>query len=448
MVAGRGVGVVLDLVAGHLHEGLLEGGLLRRELMQADREVASLVADLRGEVSASQTAGRRWTMRDVLVAGQMAITVLLLVIAALLTRSFIAAQGTNSGFAVNRLAIVSIDTGTLGLNADQSQRFYDTALARVSAIPGVESAALATRVPMQLNANTWEIWVPGRHQPGEHGDTVEVTTVSPEYFKTMGVGIVEGRAFTTADRPETPRVAIVNETLARSIWPGQSAIGKIFRTRAGVGPPFAIVGVTADHKVRTLSETPTPFLHIAFTQRPSGYSAIVARTRGDAPALLRDMRNELLSIDPNLVFVENQTMEMQVDATLFPMRASAWLVSGVGLVAMLLAAIGIYGVIAYSVARRTKEIGLRMALGAAPSRVRLMVLRQVGVMVVIGGAIGLTFAVGLGWFAQSLLYELKGTDPLVLVAAAVSLSLVGLAAGFVPAHRASQVDPMSALRYE
>jgi predicted permease len=307
--------------------------------LQATRP--SLVADLRGEVSASTAGGHRWTLRDALVAAQMAITVVLLVIAALLTRSFIEAQRTNAGFAVNTLAVVSTDTSTLRLTPDQSQRFYQAALAKVSAIPGVESAALATRVPLQLNANTWEIWVPGRHQPGEHGDTVEVTTVSPEYFKTMGVGIVEGRAFTDADRPDTPRVAIVNETLARRVWPGQSAIGKIFRTRGGEGPPFEIVGVSADHKVRTLSELPTPFLQVPRNQRPGSYAAIVARTRGDAAALLRDMRREILALDPNVVFVENQTMETQVDATLFPMRASAWLVSGVGLVAMLLAAIGL-----------------------------------------------------------------------------------------------------------
>jgi predicted permease len=344
----------------------------------------SLIADLRGESNTAQAVGRRWALRDALVAAQMAITALLLVIAALLTRSFIAAQRTSAGFAVNRLAIVSTDASTLKLTPDQMQRFFETAVARVSAIPGVESAALATRVPLQLNASTWEIWVPGRHRPGEHGDTVDVSTVSNDYFKTMGVGIVEGRSFTDADRPDTPRVAVVNETLARRIWPGQSAIGKIVRTRGGEGPPIEIVGVSADHKVRTLSEPPTPFLQVSRNQRPGPYSAIIARTRGDAAALLRDMRREILAIDPNVVFIENQTMEMQVDATLFPMRASAWLVSGVGLVAMLLAAIGLYGVIAYSVARRTKEIGIRVALGARPGAVVGLVMRQ-GLLVAIAG---------------------------------------------------------------
>jgi predicted permease len=412
----------------------------------------SLVADLRGEVSASAAGGHRWTLRDALVAAQMAITVVLLVIAALLTRSFIEAQRTNAGFAVNTLAIVSTDTSTLRLTPDQSQRFYQNALSKVAAIPGVESAALATRVPLQLNANTWEIWIPGRHRAGEHGDTVEVTTVSPEYFKTMGVGIVEGRAFTDADRPDTPRVAIVNETLARRVWPGQSAIGKIFRTRGGEGPPFEIVGVSADHKVKTLSEPPTPFLQIPRNQRPGPYAAIVARTRGDATALLRDMRREILALDPNVVFVENQTMETQVDATLFPMRASAWLVSGVGLVAMLLAAIGLYGVIAYSVARRTKEIGIRVALGARPGTVVGLVMRQ-GLLVAVAGltvgcALTALVAVLAAQMIASVLYRVSVADPFSWVAAALVLLCVSALANLIPAWRASRVDPSEALRIE
>ena len=441
-------GRVLAFTLGATFLAALLAGLA--PALQATRP--SLIGDLRGEATAAQAAGRRWTLRDALVAGQMAITVLLLVIAALLTRSFIEAQRTHAGFAVNRLAIVSTDTSTLKLTPEQSQRFYDAAIARVSAIPGVESAALATRVPMQLNQNSWEIWVPGRHRPGEHGDTVEVTIVSTGYFRTMGVGIVEGRAFTEADRPDTPRVAVVNETLARRVWPGQSAIGQIFHTRGGVGPAFQIVGVSADHKVRTLSEPPTPFLQIPRAQRTGPYSAIVARTRGDAGALLRDMRRELLAIDPNLVFVENQTMEMQVDATLFPMRASAWLVSGVGLVAMALAAIGLYGVIAYSVARRTREIGIRVALGARPGAVVGLVMRQ-GLVVAAAGLIAGCAATGIvavlaARLLAGVLYRVSVGDPFSWLGAAALLLAVSALANLIPAWRASRVDPSEALRSE
>ncbi|HMB80786.1 MAG TPA: ABC transporter permease, partial [Vicinamibacterales bacterium] len=367
-------------------------GLLAGLVPALQASKPNLVADLRGDAAGPRAAGRRWTLRDALVAGQIAVTALLLVVAALLTRSLVAAQRTSVGFPVNHLAIVSTDTGLLRYTAERSRQFYDQAVARVSAIPGVESAALVTRVPLQVNASRWEVWIPGHHTPGDHGDVIEQTSVSTDYFKTMGVPIVEGRAFTDADRPDTPWVAIVNETMARRYWPGQSAIGKTLRSRASDGPSFEIVGVSADHKVLTVSEAPTPFLQVARNQRPSTYVAIIARTAGDAPTLLRDMRRTLLALEPNLIFVENQTMAAQVDATMFPARVSAWLVSSVGLMAMLVAAIGLYGVIAYSVARRTREIGIRIALGARSTSVIGLVLRHGLTVAIVGLAAGCAIA--------------------------------------------------------
>ena len=406
-----------------------------------------VLMDLRGD-SLSRAGGRRWSMRDVLVAGQMAVTALLLVVAALLTRSLAAAQRTDPGFAASRLAVVSTDTAMLRYDDQRSRQFFDQAMANVAAIPGVEAVTLASRVPLQVNANRWEIWIPGRHRPGDQGDTVEVTTVSPEFFKTLGVAIVEGRGFTDDDRPETPRVAVVNETLARRFWPGESAVGKVFHTRGGDGPAFTIVGVSADHKVLTLSERPTPFLHVARSQRPSSYSAIMARTRGDASALLRDMRRVLLALDPNVVFVENQTMEAEVDATLLPMRASAWLVSGVGLVAMLLAAIGLYGVIAYSVACRTREIGIRIALGAHRGAVVRLIMRQ-GLLVAVAGLIaGCLLAVAAARAIASALYGITAADPVSWIVAAAVLLFAASIANLIPAARAARVQPTQALRTE
>ena len=406
-----------------------------------------VLMDLRGD-SLSRAGGRRWSMRDVLVAGQMAVTALLLVVAALLTRSLAAAQRTDPGFAASRLAVVSADTAMLRYDDQSSRQFFDQAMTKVAAIPGVEAVALASRVPLQVNANRWEIWIPGRHRPGDQGDTVEVTTVSPEFFKTLGVAIVEGRGFTDDDRPETPRVAVVNETLARRFWPGESAVGKVFHTRGGDGPAFTIVGVSADHKVLTLSERPTSFLHVARSQRPSSYSAIMARTRGDASALLRDMRRVLLALDPNVVFVENQTMEAEVDATLLPMRASAWLVSGVGLVAMLLAAIGLYGVIAYSVACRTREIGIRIALGAHRGAVVRLIMRQ-GLLVAVAGLIaGCLLAVAAARAIASALYGITAADPVSWIVAAAVLLFAASIANLIPAARAARVEPTQALRTE
>ena len=204
--------------------------------------------------------------------------------------------------------------------------------------------------------------------------------------------------------------------------------------------------------MRSLSEAPTPFLQIPRAQRIGPYSAIIARTRGDAATLLRDMRQALLALNPNVVFVENQTMEMEVNATLFPMRASAWLVSGVGLVAMLLAAIGLYGVIAYSVARRTKEIGIRVALGARRGAVLAMVMRQ-GLIVAAAGLVAgcAAAAVAAALSARmvaGVLYHVGIADPFSWVGAAIVLLAVSALANLIPAWRASRVDPSEALRIE
>ena len=438
--------VLAFTLATTLFAGLLAG---LAPAIQASKP--NLVADLRGETPASG-AGRRFTLRDALVAGQIAVTALLLVVAALLTRSLVATQRTNVGFPVSRLAVLSTDTGMLRYSEERSRQFYDQAIEHVKAIAGVESAALVTRVPLQVNASRWEIWIPGHHTAGEHGDIIEQTSVSPDYFKTIGVPIVEGRAFTSADRPDTPRVAIVNETMARRYWPGESAIGKTLRSRASDGPLFEIVGVSADHKVLTVAEPPTPFLHVARSQRPGSYVAIIARTRGDAGALLRDMRRELLALEPNLVFVENQTMSAEVDATMFPARASAWLVSGVGFVAMLLAAIGLYGVIAYSVARRTREIGIRIALGARPGAVVGLVMQQglivAGVGLLVGSLLSMLLVTLAVRVIPGALYGITASDPTAWASAIVLLLAVSALANLVPAWRAARVDPTEALRIE
>jgi predicted permease len=413
---------------------------------------ANLTADLRGE-PVGRAAGRRWTLRSLLVAGQMAVTAVLLVVAALLTRSVIAAQRTNLGFPVDRIALVSIDASQLRYDRDRTQQFFDQTLASIRAIPGVEAVALSTRPVFSVNANQWEIWIPGLHRPGAHGATVEVTSVSRDYFDAMSVPIVAGRAFTDDDRADTPRVAVINETMARRFWPGQDPIGQTFRSRNSEGPVFQIVGVSADHKVTTVSESPTPFLHVARRQQPNPYSAFIARTRGgDASALLRDMRRAIHAVEPNLAFIENQTMEGEVGLTLFPVRASAWLVSGVGLVAMLLAAIGLYGVSAYSVALRTREIGIRMALGARQTTVVGLVMRQ-GLGVAIAGlAAGCAVAAVIAIVATRQiargLYGIGAGDPASWLSAVGVILLVSALANLIPAWRASRVHPSEALRTE
>jgi predicted permease len=436
--------VLLFALAATIVSGLLAGLAPAVKASKPD-----LTSDLRNELVVARAAGRRWPLRDLLVAGQIAVTTILLVVAALLTRSLLAAQRTNVGFAVDRLAMISTDAGMLRYSNEGTVRFFERALERVRAIPGVESAALATRVPFSVNANRWDnIWIPGRHLPGATGDTIDVTRVSPEYFGTIGVPIVQGRNFTDHDRPESPKVAIVNETFARRFWPGENAVGKTFHTRGGVGPPFEIVGISADHKITTVGERPTPYIQVPRSQQQNSYSFVIARTRGDASTLLRDMRRTLIALEPNLVFVESQTMESEVGATLFPVRAAAFIVSIVGMIAMLLAAIGLYGVIAYSVARRTREIGIRMALGARPSTVLGLVMRQGLTVAAVGLAAGCVLAAVAVWLIAGVLYGIGVGDPVSWSGAiAVLLGVSGLA-NLIPAWRAARVQPSEALRTE
>jgi predicted permease len=275
--------------------------------------------------------------------------------------------------------------------------------------------------------------------------------VSPGFFKTMGIPLLAGREFTRADVIGGRKVAIVNETFAEKFKLGKNAVGKLMARSVGdaVKLEVEIVGLAQDAKYSEVKAKIPPVFYVPTQQDDQlGYGTFYVRSGGDPAPLLKAIPGVIASLDANLPVESLRTMPQQVRENVFLDRMITTLSAAFAIVATVLAAIGLYGVLAYTVSQRTREIGLRMALGAAPSRVRGMVLRQVAVMVAVGGTIGLAAAVGLGRLAQSLLFELKGSDPLVLVGAGVSLALVALAAGFIPAHRASQVDPMSALRYE
>ena len=299
---------------------------------------------------------------------------------------------------------------------------------------------------MAINYNRHDIFFADRQAAGDKAVIVDVTAAQPEYFDTLGVKIVEGRNFTTADGPKTPNVAIVNQAFARKFWPHDTAVGKRFHRRAIDGPEVQIVGVSADYKVSTPGEPATPYVHYAEAQRPSTGEVILARTRGDPTELLAAMRRELLALEPNAVFLDNQTMGAQVETTLMPARLAATAVGIVGVVAMALAAIGLYGVIAYSVARRTREIGIRMALGAEPTSVLGLIMRQGFGVVLVGAAVGALVAAGAARAIAGTLYLVSAADPFAWMAATGLLLAASVAANLVPAARASRVAPSVALR--
>ena len=409
----------------------------------------SLTGELKGDSSAASVGSRRWTLRDGLVAAQIAVTTVLLVTAGLLTRSLIAAQQIGVGFEPRRIAVVSTDFGLIGYDDARAERLYAQALERIRALPGVEAAGLAERTPLSINFNRTNIFFDGRHQPGDlKGFVTDATRVAPEYFPALGVPIVQGRNFSATDTPKAPRVAIVNESFAKRYWPAESAVGKTFRARAQDGPQYEVVGVCADYKVDSVGEKPTPYVHYAYSQNPTAGEAFVVRARGDASQLLAGIRREVLALEPNTVFFDMQSMTAQVDATLMPARLGALSISAVGVVAMVLAAVGLYGVIAYSVARRTREIGIRMALGARAATVVGLVMKQGLGLTAIGVAVGALLSLGATKAVAGALYGVSFLDPLTWSGAIATLFVIAILANLVPARRAAVVDPSAALRAE
>jgi predicted permease len=266
----------------------------------------------------------------------------------------------------------------------------------------------------------------------------------------MGVPLIAGREFTRADVLGAPKVAIVNEAFAKKFNLGRDAVGKRMGSgRQGEAMDVEIVGLVRNAKYSEVKREVPPLFFRPYQQDDDvGSMTFYVRTGVDPSPFLANIPKVVAKLDPNLPVENLRTLEQQVQNNVFMDRLMTTLSAAFAVLATLLAAVGLYGVLAYTVTQRTREIGLRMALGAAPARVRVMVLRQVAIMTVIGGAIGIGVAVAAGRGAQSLLYQLQGSDPMVIVASAVVLTLVALGAGLIPAHRAARLDPMRALRYE
>jgi len=321
----------------------------------------------------------------------------------------------------------------------------------LSALPGVSGVTSAT-VPLMGGSN-WgnSVAVEGFNAGPDTDRESRFNVIGPAYFQTLGMPLVAGREFTRADTMGAPKVAIVNEAFAKKFNLSREAVvGKHIGDGGSDGKlTMEIVGFVQNAKYSDVKkEIPPQFFRPARQDERAGFITFYARVATDPDQFLANIPKAIARLDANLPVENLKTLPNQIRENVFLDRFISVLSTAFASLATLLAAIGLYGVLAYTVTQRTREIGLRMALGADPGRVRRMVMRQVGLMTVAGGAIGLVAAVGLGQLAQSLLFELKGSDPVVLMAAAGMLTAVSLAAGFVPAHRASQVDPMTALRYE
>ena len=394
-------------------------------------------------------AARRF--RTSLATAQVALAMMLLMSAGLFLKSLWKISRVDLGVRVDRLVTFSIEPEASGYDSVRSRAVFNRVQEELAAIPGA-AAVTSTMVPMIAGSN-WNngVRVEGYKSAPDERMSASFNGVAAGHFRAIGVDILAGREFTDADVVGRPRVAIVNETFAKRFNLGANPVGKRMALGSSDTIPLdiEIVGLVRDMKYSHVKrEIPPVFFRPHRQDGSVGALNFYVRTEGDPAAILRAIPAVVRRVDPLLPVEGLRTMPDEIRRNTFEDRMISTLSSAFALLATLLAAVGLYGVLAYSVAQRTREIGVRMALGANAPQVRALVLRQVGRMVLIGGAIGLAGAIALGKVAQSMLYRMSGADPFVMAVSIVTLTLVALSAGYVPALRASRVDPMQALRYE
>jgi predicted permease len=386
-----------------------------------------------------------------LVVVELAIAVVLLAGAGLLGRSLYRLLHVPLGFDLDHLATVQVMApGTAYQTDEQVEGLYREVVRRVSSLPGVESAGITSMLPVECNCAIDRIHFAGKPDHGEHNE-VDERHVSPGYLPALKATLVRGRFFTDADDASRPGVALINQALARKYFPGENPIGqRIANDEGGRPSEWEIVGVVDDVREGSLDSDIWPAEYFPINQARQNTFSLAVRTRQDAATLLPLLVSRLHQIDPDLGLSDEATMNAKVDTTQAALlhRFSAWLVGGFAAIALALGVVGLYGVIAYSVSQRTREIGVRMALGAQRGSVYRLVMRQAGWLTGAGLAIGLVCSVGASLGIRSLLFHVQAWEALTLGCVAVLLGLVSVAASFLPAHRAASVNPVEALRSE
>jgi predicted permease len=389
---------------------------------------------------------RRFGLRGALIAAQVSVSLVLLVCAGLFLRSLQQAATVDPGFDADNVVIASFDLRTQGYSEQRGRAFFTELTERLQALPGVRAVTLAQKVPLSGDSGRSRAVIEGYEpQPGEDME-FNNNVVGPEYFDVMRVPLVSGRGFTAADREGAPQVAIVNEAFAARYWPGQDPVGKRLTSFSGA-TDIEVVGVARDGKYQTLAEARLPYIYRPFLQRYAEMTLHV-RVARDTDAFLPLLRSEIRAVDSQLPILRLASMSSATAFATFPQRIAATLLGACAALALLLAAVGLYGVVAYAVSRRTREIGIRMALGAGRRAVVRMVLTGSMKVVGIGLAIGFALALAAGRAIQSFLGDVSSADPVALVAAPLVMIACALVASWLPARRAARIDPMKALREE
>jgi predicted permease len=406
--------------------------------------------DLAGALKAESSGlggarGRAW-VRSSLVVLQVCLSFILLVGAALLMQSLQKIRTTSPGFTTAGVLETGVSLVAAGYDVPRAKVFQDELIERVRALPGVESAAYARLAPLGYGSySSTPIAVDGYEPPPNEQPTVEYNQVSPAYFPTMGIPLVSGREFTRADDEKAPLVAVVNQTMAARYWRGQNPIGQRLQVK---GKWVQVVGIAADSKYESMRENPKPFFYMPLRQDFVRGPGLNIRTKQPLRTIETAVARELHAIDNNLALYEMISLREQVDRSTSPQLVAVTLVAVLGGLALLLASIGLYGVMSYAVSQSTRELGLRMALGAGVfNLLRLVMLRGLALMAA-GVVIGAAVALGLPRLLGNLLYQVSPRDPLAFASAFAVMTVAALAACFLPAWRATRTDPMRVLRAE
>jgi len=405
-----------------------------------------LANDLKDRGGQPASTGRLWHPRSLLVSGQVAFSLVALIGAGLFIRSLRKAGEIDPGFDAPRLAAVSFNVGNQGYSEARGREYQRRALELAASTPGVVAAAVAKDVPLHVSAARTVLLDGQENTASGMGRFTLTEPVSPGYFRTMRIPLLAGRDFSPLDEPGAPRVAIVNEAAAAHFWPGQPAVGKRLHFY-GDPLPAEVVGVARNANYQALGEQPQAFIYVSTLQYYFPTAVIYLNTAGDPEKVAASVRRAMQPLDRNLL-LESESLGRSIRESLWAQRLSAGLLGVFGLLALLLATIGIYAVVSYSVNQRVREIGVRMALGATSGSVQRMVLREGLRVVAVGLAAGTLVALAVSRAVESMLFTIGGRDPVTFVLVPAVLALVALLACWIPARRTARFDPARSLRQE
>ncbi len=391
----------------------------------------------------------RHRIRNVLVVAQVCLSFVLLITAGLFVRSMGRAQNLYLGFDPHNILNLRMDPSQLGYDETRTKSFYKDLEDRACALPGVESASLALSVPLGDSNQEAKIYRETTARPDELLQAF-YNVVDPAYFQTMRITVARGRTFTPADNEAAPRVAVVNETLASRLWPGEDPVGKQFSFKGAQGPYVQVVGVTRNGRYVFIGEDQQNFFYVPTGQNFTSGRVLQIRTSLPPNAIEKSIEQQIHALEPDLPVYAVETMEHSLGGAngFFLIRMGALFALILGLLGLTLAIVGVYGVVSYAASQRTHEIGIRMALGAEPRAILRMTLRSGVFLLLLGIFIGSVLALSVGWTMKSLLFGIHPADPLTFAAVGFLLGSTAIMACYIPARRAMRVDPMVALRYE